>query len=379
MLASEAASLRNRIALVGGDAGVREQLLRELLVKTGQSSVLESEVWPPRPLQLLPFVVDTKYYSAALSVVVYPDAGVLRADYGSADQEHAERRAELGQTADAVVLLLDGATTMSRLKATLGWIEEFVTEFGTNIALAVTPSGESGHADYAEMELACMDAGVELIAWRPGASATGSAAGAFGSLLDDAGDLAEELVGTDRIAEALQTNMWAGMVRMPQPPLVRRLVETDFDEKDEDADDEDRTRISHTTKDGDAGGNSDSADGLLGYSMAEIEKMSNMLFGSLGKDDEDADGDQDGFEHTVMMLQRLREQGQQMSSEERRVLAEKTALAFHLHLAADGDEDEDDDQDDQDRDGGVRDHGHGEVHSADKLADPARPLAADRP
>ncbi|KAI8923162.1 hypothetical protein BC831DRAFT_472454 [Entophlyctis helioformis] len=328
----------------------RRRLVQETLSKAQPSVVpaLASTADTSPVSAVVPFTIDTKYYTAQVAFDLQADVeGSLTEIDGAAVRDTN------GARCDALLFILDDDMVCDlkngrihtddgedgegqehlgskRLSQTLAWIESFVSDYDTSIAMAIAvledqDESEQDDGQYRQLEMACLDAGVELVLWRPtsaknatpeAAESASTQARTFGSLLTDDGDIAQELVGVDRILEAFTNHVWETLQRKTGPSQAARPAH-DFG----------------------------------GYSLGDVEDMGKALFGALDGDDGagDSDGDRgiegesDAFENTLRMLQHMRAQGQTMSDEERRIMAEKVALAFHLQLVGD-DEDDDDDE-----------------------------------
>ncbi|KAI9498488.1 hypothetical protein BDB00DRAFT_754805 [Zychaea mexicana] len=295
-MASTTRLLRNKILVVGDkDAGLLE------FVK-GVFTACEKE-FPQKLVDdelkksdgkysgvCIPWVIDTKYYTASVDFwldEVDGDAEVIK---GYADQKN-----EIGQVVDAFVY----AFRKDKAISIKNWVP-FLEGCEPSIQLCVG-SGQQKDDDMSPIEDWCLDHQFEYV------------------------DLEEKTVepldkaGWDLAVDVLQTNLWDGMSQKEPDNNKNNNVsgETVYDDDDFYKElqmlslEKERNQMKEL-------------DDLNLPSQNEIKKMQQQLFGDLENEG--------GLDKAFETMQALREQGNDLPDEERRKLAAKVALSFAAQL-----------------------------------------------
>ncbi|KAG2224548.1 hypothetical protein INT45_004393 [Circinella minor] len=259
----------------------------------------------------IPWVIDTKYYTASVDFWLDQVDGDLEVIKGYTNEENG-----IGQVVDAFLSSFDGIKD---------WVQ-FLETSEPSIQLCVgsgEPKEDEDH-DLGMIEDWCLDHQFEYV------------------------DLDEKTVepldkaGWDLAVDVLQTNLWDGMAQK-EPDVngsnKNKMGETVYDDDDfykelqmlSLENEKDKNRQLKKGQDNDKNDefsiddNKDLDD--LDFEMpnqSDIKKMQEQLFADL-------DGE-DGLDKAFETMQALREQGQNLPDEERRKLAAKVALSFAAQL-----------------------------------------------
>ncbi|KAI8802955.1 hypothetical protein BJ742DRAFT_831459 [Cladochytrium replicatum] len=284
---SELVSTRNKVLLLGNSPEVLTSLLKSILA-TPTAQIGDRPVTSP---QVVPWILDTRYYTVDLSIWANP----LDPD----SDEDIQQWSEIGHAVDALLFVFDRSNPdgFERIKP---WAT-FVEEHDPSIALCIAAhkndfsDRDDDETDTTEDQLDkwnlwCVENGFEFVDTSEK------------TIHEDEDDGGVDKRGLDRIFEALEANMWEGLRRKNHS-------------KDQ--------------------AESDSADF---HDLVQIENMHKQLFGNWSaKDSEDDEGlGSDPLGATVSRIQELRDLGQKLNLDERRKLAERVMLAFEMEAENEG-------------------------------------------
>ncbi|KAH8553020.1 hypothetical protein BGW37DRAFT_527714 [Umbelopsis sp. PMI_123] len=285
---------RNKILVIGRHNANKLELIKRLFSES-QSS-LPKDV--NDDTQLIPWTIDTKYYSAEVDLWL----DHIESDAEKAVNAFVEDENGVCEVVDGLVLVFrkDEPKSFEDLKL---W-SAFVEKCDPNVKIVVGTEGDLTGQEKDAVEDWCLENMFVYI-----------------DAEDEETETEEEFedkVGIPLLLEALQSNMWDGLIRKSatQSQLetneVRRQM-LDLELGDEDGD---ITVVSYTSF-------IISPEDLP--SDSEIKEMQNELFGAF-------DDPNDGLDHVFAKIQQLREQGADLPDKERRKLAAQVALSFASHF-----------------------------------------------
>ncbi|TPX36285.1 hypothetical protein SmJEL517_g01643 [Synchytrium microbalum] len=283
---------RNKILIIGPDHTVILSFVTRLLRDTNQSDLIQTHLSSPEIQDglTIPYTLDTRYYTAQTSL------WVASTDTAANDISHWN---VVAPAIDAVIYVFDRAepTTFTHIHP---W-SDFLSSHDPNVSLCVAHSMDDRQDSSSGLDACedwCIDLGFEFV--DVCASATSEDAGDGGN-----SDAAREKFGFPRIIEALESNMWDGLVRKPTRTSG---VSGDITSA------QNRLSAPVTTSTGSRGGSD--------LAALYTETMSSFARELSDNDDED-DLDAEGFEVALQRLRHLREQSKLLSDEERRELTAK--------------------------------------------------------
>ncbi|KAI8821387.1 uncharacterized protein EV422DRAFT_567128 [Fimicolochytrium jonesii] len=286
-------TLKNKVLVVGHKGVGKLQLVQELCKILDSTSQPISDTTP----QCVPLSLATKYYTA--DIVLWVDTLEPTAD-GASAIDSAELR-ELGEAVDGFIYVYDRdkSETFEPLRS---WTT-FLDDVQPNVALCVantvteptrtaaeTPVHLQNHEEF------CLEHGMEFIDLYPSLPEERDSTD---EITED--EIMAERVGVDRIAEALENNMWDGMVRGTKSTTAK------------------------PTSNGSAG--IDKAN-LANAAEDSIRRLLSMMEGADGGGSDAEEVDDDDFERSLRTLQTLREHGKTLSDSERRALAAQFAMSL---------------------------------------------------
>ncbi|CAG8595620.1 15980_t:CDS:2 [Cetraspora pellucida] len=262
----------------------------------------------------VPWKIATKYYTA--QVEFWIDETVQK-DLADAEviKGYENEESGIGNVVDAILFVFrkDQPSTFDDIHVYL----PFIRIYEPSIILAIGTGkidANKSHEDEDAFENWCLENGFEYVDAEEEEQENG------------------ERVGLNRILEALQSNMWEGMVREPLNDNDSHLEEHEnyqelsitqlkLDQKNAKND-----MMSPLHDYNSAPFDNDDVEFFKDVlpSQKEIESMYNHIF-----DDFD---DEDGLDKVLTRLNSLRERGKTLSDKERRKLAASVACSFGLHV-----------------------------------------------
>ncbi|RIB15029.1 hypothetical protein C2G38_2039709 [Gigaspora rosea] len=285
--------------------------------------------------KIVPWKIETKYYTAQVEFwideTVQKDLVDTEVIKGYENEESG-----IGNVVDAVLFVFrkDQPSTFDDIHAYL----PFIRTYEPSIILAIgTGKNEANdaknklHTSEDAFESWCLENGFEYVD------------------AEEEREENDERVGLNRVLEALQSNMWEGMVRKPlndKDPhseehesyqelyegiksifmyiicyfFFKSIAQLKFDQKDNK--DDSMTQL-HDYNSAPFDNDDEFFKDAL-PSQKELESMYNHIFGDFD--------DEDGLDKVLTRLNSLRERGKTLSDKERRKLAASVACSFGLHV-----------------------------------------------
>ncbi|KAI8390166.1 hypothetical protein BD560DRAFT_380119 [Blakeslea trispora] len=241
----------------------------------------------------IPYEINTKYYTAKVDFWIDEIDVTLEKETIKA---YCEKEGDISQVIDAFVFLFDKDKPES-FDTLLLW-KPFLEQSNPSICLCIGTSAEKtlNMEKDAEINDWCLSNGFDYVD------------------MDETTDTPMDKVGTELALDILQTNLWDGMQKK------KRNV-SEHEEEEALLRDIQALKLHH-----DLLANSDDEDDDYTDmpSLDEISQMREELFG-------DIDGE-DGIDKAFEAIQAMRDQGKDLSDEERRKMAAKVALSFAAQL-----------------------------------------------
>ncbi|TPX51506.1 hypothetical protein SeMB42_g01086 [Synchytrium endobioticum] len=297
---------RNKILIVGPSESVLIQFISRLLRKTNQSDLVDAHLSasPSSASSFLagdglaiPFRLDTRYYTVETSLWI----SCLNTSLQDSSQWSV-----VAPAVDALIYVFDKSQPESfhRIKP---W-STFSSTHDPNIALCIAYSlhDSTDNVPLGDCEDWCIENGFEFI----DADDTGES-----SVVDDPVEAARAKFGLDRVIEALESNMWDGLVRKTPPYMG---PSSNNNSRPTPLPSTIRNNISTTNPN-------------------DLASLYSHVFNSFTTDlsNGDMEDNIDGFEVALHQLKTLREQSRMLSDNERTEFAAKVALAFDKHFGTD--------------------------------------------
>ncbi|KAI8909331.1 alpha and gamma adaptin binding protein p34-domain-containing protein [Powellomyces hirtus] len=251
---------------------------------------------------VIPLTITTKYYRA--NVALWVDS-IGESPPNATEMKHW---CEIGAAVvDAFVFVYDREKPETFLPLRDTWAK-FVEQVSPSIALCIAntlaPTSSPSAHSLAEHEQWCIEHDIEHIDMevQPENGA------ANGDAKNDDVEGFQERLGIDRVIEALETNMWEGMVLAAGGPKSSGHGAEE--------------RLQNTT--------SENAEDDVNHASGAVPPRRLLIPQFDDEEDEEGDIDEDLFERSIRALQGLRDHGSNLPDEERRALAARIALSLGL-------------------------------------------------